>query len=360
VTVFPKILFVLPSKGGGGGPNSVFQEACGLHDLGCSVSIAINGKNVDLFRQNYPEAERYPRLTIVGYPDRIGLADIASGYDVICATTNDSVYDAKGVKDVLGDSIKYAYYVQDYEPLFYAYGSEQWKRCFDSYELIPGCQMFAKTDWICQAVYENHGIRPARVQASIDHDVYNYKHEDQALKPTLAAMVRPQTPRRAAQRTIRVLQELSTLFSTQIDGYIFGATDEMLAKAGLAAPASFTNLGLLKRSGVADVLRKSTLFLDLSDYQAFGRTALEAMASGCVPIVPKLGGTDEFAIHGKNAFVVDTRDETDILDAARTFLEMSDADRTTMKMEALSTAQRYSVLGAAISELQLFRSLAQR
>lgn len=39
---------------------------------------------------------------------------------------------------------------------------------------------------------------------------------------------------------------------------------------------------------------------------------------------------------------------------------MSDADRTTMKMEALSTAQRYSVLGAAISELQLFRSLAQR
>jgi glycosyltransferase involved in cell wall biosynthesis len=49
-------------------------------------------------------------------------------------------------------------------------------------------------------------------------------------------------------------------------------------------------LGLLKRRrDLADLYRDSDVFVDMSWWQAFGRSAVEAMATGCVPIMPSLG-----------------------------------------------------------------------
>ena len=67
--------------------------------------------------------------------------------------------------------------------------------------------------------------------------------------------------------------------------------------------------GVVGRVGVAEVLRGSDLFLDLSRWQAFGFTALEAMASGAVPVISKRGGAEAFAIDGVNAVVVDISQE---------------------------------------------------
>ena len=72
-------------------------------------------------------------------------------------------------------------------------------------------------------------------------------------------------------------------------------------------------LGVLRRDEVADLLRRSQLFIDLSEYQAFGRTGLEAMACGCTTILPEAGGSDEYAIDGSNCLRVDTGDREAIL-----------------------------------------------
>jgi hypothetical protein len=53
--------------------------------------------------------------------------------------------------------------------------------------------------------------------------------------------------------------------------------------------------GSLSREGAAAALPASDIFLDLSNYRAFGRRAPEGTACGCVPVLPQLGGADEFA-----------------------------------------------------------------
>ncbi|HET6941601.1 MAG TPA: glycosyltransferase, partial [Sphingomicrobium sp.] len=115
------------------------------------------------------------------------------------------------------------------------------------------------------------------------------------------------------------------------------------------------SLGVLDRSQVASTLRHSDLFLDLSDYQAFGRTGLEGMASGCIPVLPVFGGTSEYAEHGINSFVVDTRSDEEILSAIGQYVTGRPQKRAEMRDSAIKTALDYSIARAAYSELELFR-----
>jgi glycosyltransferase involved in cell wall biosynthesis len=138
---------------------------------------------------------------------------------------------------------------------------------------------------------------------------------------------------------------------------VFGASDEELEAAGIALPSNVKNWGVLKRSQVPDLLRSSDLFLDLSDYQAFGRTGLEGMACGCIPVVPVLGGTSEYAVHGRNAFVVDTRSDNEVLKAVDIFVEMDSKSRAEMRQLALETAAEFTIAKAALSEYRVFSQL---
>ncbi len=128
-------------------------------------------------------------------------------------------------------------------------------------------------------------------------------------------MVRPKTPRRAPARTLRIMDSLSDRHGEEIAVQIFGATDEELISAGFDLNPDIINRGMLRRTEVPNLLRNADLFLDLSDYQAFGRTGLEAMASGCVPVLPILGGADEFRVDGYNGYAVDTRSDAAIIEA---------------------------------------------
>src|SRR5207253_1779598 len=93
--------------------------------------------------------------------------------------------------------MKIAYYVQDYEPLFYASGSDRWTTARNSYTLIPDAVLFAKTKWLQNIVYANHGIRVAKVAPSIDHEIFYPDISRKSAPLSITAMVRPQTPRRA-------------------------------------------------------------------------------------------------------------------------------------------------------------------
>lgn len=61
-------------------------------------------------------------------------------------------------------------------------------------------------------------------------------------------------------------------------------------------------------SQVVQVLKKSSVFVALSENEWFGLPALEAMASGCIVVSPKTLGGSEYLIHGENCFVEKVED----------------------------------------------------
>jgi glycosyltransferase involved in cell wall biosynthesis len=355
------VMFVLPSGGGGGGSNSVAQEAMGLARLGVDARLAVNAPNHAKFVAGYPELEAL-KVPVISYADAAELAPHMASCRVVVATTNRSVFDVNHARvEMLKTDpkapVKFAYYVQDYEPLFYAANSEAWTKAYQSYVVLKDAMLFAKTKWLCDIVYANHGIRVSKVTPSIDHDVYypDLKHRNEKL--VIAAMLRPATPRRAPWRTVRIMEAIAKKYEN-VSMQVFGVTEEELAVAGIELPPNVKNWGVLRRAEVPELLRHTDMFLDLSDYQAFGRTGLEGMACGCIPVVPVLGGTAEYAVHGRNAFVVDTRSDDEILKAVDTFVAMDANSRAEMRQQALETAAEFTITKAALSELRIFRQIA--
>lgn len=348
-----KVLFYLPSKGGGGGAHSVVQECMGMRRFGVDATLVVLKGGTGAFKASYPDLDARG-VRVVGADGAADLAELLGDQDIAVATTFESVHVLKGAMDRATRKPIAGYYVQDYEPLFCAPGTSAWTRAVSSYTAIPDAVLFAKTDWLCDMVRANTGVSVNRVLASIDHSVYypGRRESDEAI--VISAMIRPKTRRRAPIRTARILEKLSGMLGKSVELVVFGASDKDITEAGITLGGGVENRGVLSRNEVAAVLRASSMFLDLSDFQAFGRTGLEAMASGCVPLLPLFGGADEYADSWRNAIVVDTRSDDEVLKAIKLFVEMPPAARAAMRAAGIEKALQYTIERAAYSEVQLF------
>lgn len=354
-----RVIYVLPSAGGGGGAHSIVQEVLGLKRLGVGAAIATPESHASDFQLRYPELQRNGIDNPV-YADLGELAATLGGFDLAIATTALSVSSvAEAAEKSVNPRLKLGYYIQDYEPLFYPPGSREWRQARDSFSRMKGALLFAKTDWLCSIVEANHNIHVRRVQASLDSDVYYPLDRPRSEPLRITAMVRPKTPRRAPKRTVRILEHIAFSYRDRVEVSFFGCEEDDLVKANLRPSDALQALGTLDRSQVADVLRRSDMFLDLSDYQAFGRTGLEGMACGSVPVLPVFGGTAEYAEHGVNSYVVDTRSDDEILCVVDQFVDGRPQRRLEMRDSAIRTALNYSIAKAAYSEHELFRGFLE-
>jgi glycosyltransferase involved in cell wall biosynthesis len=209
---------------------------------------------------------------------------------------------------------------------------------------------------LCNVVAERHGLLVEKVEPSIDERLFT--PGEQHLSGTgplrVVAMVRPRTARRQPFSTVAVLERLQRELAGQVQVTTFGCyTDELREIAPDARTTLDGHVGLLSREQVAKLLDRSDVFLDMSVYQAFGRTALEAMGCGCTAVVPQVGGAWEFVEHGVNALAVDTLDPDSAVEALVSLAN----DRERLKQlqaKARVTAARHSIARAALSEYVLF------
>jgi GT2 family glycosyltransferase len=347
------VLFLLPVSGGGGGAHSVVQEALGMRPLGVRSHVAVKSEQATLHAANYPSA--WGRGLFLPFDTTDHLVRIAGEFDVVVATIYTSMRRLQAIAEA-HPNILPAYYVQDYEPWFCRDGTHERETALATYTAIPGMLLFAKTDWLCAMVQERHGVPVHKVQPGLDPDVYlpGDRSPETGSPVHVAAMIRPTTPRRAAHLTMDVLEELERRFGNAVSLHIFGASDEVVAHYGLTPDFPVVNHGKLRLDQVADLLRACDVFLDLSEYQAFGRTGLEAMACGCVTVLPDFGGTDEYAVDRQNALVVDTADFNACVAAASQLIE-DDGLRARLRRAGHATAERYSIFQAALSEVIVFR-----
>ena len=351
------LMFVLPVSGGSGGAHSVMQEADAMRDLGINAIIATNHANVTKLRRAYRDLKTIHNF-VFSYTNPETLGQLIATHKPRCviATTNQSVHylaDALRAAKMLDQPT--AYYVQDYEPLFYERGSADWHTAYSSFTAIPGMTLFAKTRWLQEVVAANHNVQVEKVEPSIDHKVYypNLGSKGEDKRPlAVAAMIRPATPRRSPRRTARIISRIVKEYAGQVSCTTFGCGMDEMRDFSIRIPGA-EHVGILNREEVGDLFRSTDMFLDLSDFQAFGRTAIEAMSCGSAAIVPAHGGTYEYAIDGKNCFVVDVRSDEAIMAAFGQWVSMAAEERRAMSFRAIEAGYAYSPDRAALSELRV-------
>jgi glycosyltransferase involved in cell wall biosynthesis len=96
------------------------------------------------------------------------------------------------------------------------------------------------------------------------------------------------------------------------------------------------------------------IFLDFSSWQAFGRSGIEAMASGVIPILPRNGGSSSYAIHGENSFLIETSDTAEVKTLLKDISKQK-YDLAKMREAALATAAEYSLDSSARKTYYIFR-----
>lgn len=347
------VTFVLPgiSRGGSGGSHSIFQEVSAMRGLGLPARVAVARAAWPRVAEVYPEAGD----VFVAYGGEEELAQLTAGDDVLVATHHAS---APVVAALVAarPSLLGAYYVQDYEALFAPVSSAAAVEAQRSYAAIPGAVLFAKTAWLQRTVSERTGLPVAKVEASLDLEIFNAVGRRASGSPHVVAMVRPRTPRRAPRETLDMLGRLRARCGPELRITTFGCDTSELAPLTNDPPAE--HRGILGRGGMADLLRDADVFVDCSAYQAFGRTGLEAMACGAVPVLPAAGGVAEFAVDGVNALTVDTSDVDAIVECTRGLL--GDPRRlAALRERGIADARRFTPERAALSEYTLFCRSAQ-
>ncbi len=366
-----EVLFVLHGmpEGSGGGVHSIYQETKGMRRLGVPARIAIAAEGIERARAAYPDADDL----FVPFADEAELAAQAASADVVVATHYSTVALVGRLRERYGGFLP-AYYAQDYEPFFADPGSAQLIDALDSYTAIPGQLVFAKTHWLRNLIGHLHGIDVAKVEPSLDRELFNTggregdEGKDEGDKGTfaderpdgpvrVAAMIRPRTPRRQPVLTLDALSELVARHGSAVEVTTFGCPAESIEALGRRSPGP--HLGLLSRRRVADLLKRSDVFLDASTYQAFGRTAIEAMACGCTVVVPRIGGAAQFVRDEQNGLLADTLRPEAVGEALDRLVEDDDL-RHRLQAGAVAEARNHSILRAALSEYTLFARERQR
>ncbi len=361
----PSVAYVLPGlpPEGSGGSHSLVQEARGLRELGAearicvpvdslSTATAVYGNEDGVFA-TYRSNAAYP-----GVSDS-SLLDAIAGADVVVASEYPSV-------ELLAwlarerPGLVYAYYVQDYEPLFAEPRTTRSDRALLSYRAIPGQLLFAKTHWLRNVVIEMHGVPVAKVSPSLDRELFHERGRlEYAGVLRVAAMVRPRTPRRRPAATLEALAAIAGALGDAAALTTFGCDERSLREVRGDAVRGVRHLGPLSRGEVSELMRQSDVFIDASAYQAFGRTGLEAMACGALPLLPALGGVREYAVHDENALILVDGSPAAITEAV-VALALDPGRVAAMSSAGVARAQSFSVERAARSQLELFSSAVRR
>jgi GT2 family glycosyltransferase/glycosyltransferase involved in cell wall biosynthesis len=352
-----RVAFILPIVTEGGGANVVLQEAQALARMGVDATLLNFARNRPSFEASYGALD----IPVLYAEDEAGITALANdpvlGFDAVVATTCFSAFwlPAAANGPVVG------YYIQDFEPYFFPPTDPLHAAAASTYTMRPEIRRFTKTRWNAEEVARHGGYRPAVIGPSVDIDLFRPAPgavERREVPVRVTAMVRPSTPRRQAALTVQVLQRLRARCGGAVSLAAFGADQAELAQHGLDLSGIHSH-GRLDRGAMAALLRESDIFLDLSEYQAMGLTALEAMASGCAVLLPERGGAVEIAGAGTAALLTDTADPARAEAAALRLVEDVEM-RAAMRLAAVAEAARHPPEVAACRMLEVLFETTER
>ncbi len=248
---------------------------------------------------------------------------------------------------------KFGYYVQDLETWMFADDKASFDRAALSYFTRPEVARVTSESWIRDEIVAAGGYEPIVIGPSVDIDLFYPRRDDEfdpKRPPHIVAKVRPDARRKGPDRTLRVLRRLKDTFKDAVAITCFAGSVGDISTLGVPLDG-IRVLGTLAPGEVADLLGQTDIFLDFSDWQATGLTALEAMASGAAVVMPREGGASEFCRHGINGLVVDSRDEDARFEVTHRLVVDAEL-RLTVRRAGMETAMTLTPDGAALKLLE--------
>lgn len=227
-----------------------------------------------------------------------------------------------------------AYLIQDYEPWFFPVAAVQAReRVKNTYPLLP--HRIVMSDWLGQQLAAD-GITSHKIPLGMDLGQFYPRTVPNRAQPVVLAMARPGTPRRGFPATIAALAQVKQA-RPEVEIVLFG--DRFLDRH--AIPFPFRNEGLvIHQEHLAKLYSEADVFLDGSEFQGFGRCALEAMACGAACVLTELGGVSEYARAEENTLLVPPG-QSAAMAAAILRLLGDTALRQRLVDHGLSTAQHF-------------------
>ncbi len=333
-----RILFVSPIRVLGGGANLIFLAANCMRRMGVDAQIMNLNVHRSWFERNYPNLN----IPVV-FVDIEEIPRLALNYDAVIATSNPTVsWITPAV--VKRPTLVNGYYIQDYEPYFYSPDSHEFHKANASYTLILNQIRMVTTPWISDQIERHHHVQSHIIGAHMDTDLFiprlrtNPSWPERPLR--ILAMIRPATARRNPKMTMAILQQASRMYQSRLEIILFGCDLTDPGFTSLEKDFSWQIAGQLRSTQIANLFNEADIFVDYSDFQAFGLSALESMASGLAVIVPANGGTNVYAKHETNCLVVDTKDQIASFHALQRLIEDHDL-RLKLQQNAISTAARF-------------------
>jgi len=242
-----------------------------------------------------------------------------------------------------------AYFVQDYEAWFYPEEDAATRRAVtETYGLIDN--RIVKSDWLAGKLAE-HGHESHKIPLGLNLGRFYPRDVEARERPRVVAMARPSTPRRGFATMARALARVKRE-RPDVELVLFG---EEVARGEAGFDGVF--LGRIDSpERLAELYSSADLFVDASEFQGFGRPALEAMACGTACVLTCVGGVTEYARPGKNCRDAAPGDHAGL---AREILELLDDDdeRKRLVRAGRRTAQRFCHRGEAERTLRYFESI---
>lgn len=126
--------------------------------------------------------------------------------------------------------------------------------------------------------------------------------------------------------------------------YDFAKRNDMLSKVNF--------FGKVSRERVSEELKKTDVFIMVSESEAFGLVYLEAMGAGCLTVASKNEGMDGLIVDGENGFLCKAGDDEELSLILKRIVKMDAEGRRKISDKALRTAMDNTDERAAMNYLK--------
>ena len=340
------VTYILPQVALTGGVISVLQLVNELIMIGVDARLAT--------LHVHPEMEEWPQYTgTMVFRSFKDMQKDLPDTDIVVAThwTTAEVADNLSKSGKAGTVV---YFVQDFEPWFYSENDKNIYRAEHTYRLLPN--KIVKSNWL-STMLAPFGGKIFKIRLGMNLQIFyprNSIRPDANCAPVLLAMARPSVPHRGYNTLIAGLGMVKKI-RPDVRIQFFGGH---LNRA--AIPFDYEDMGvIMKRDALAGAYSEADIFIDASDFQGFGRPALEAMACGVACILTGLGGVTEYAQDRINSLIIPPKDPAALCAAVQHLLE-DDRMRRRLGCEGRKTAGNYCHKREARETLSLFEQLTSK